>query len=98
MGRIGGRSILRTFALSVLASLAMGLATYAVNRAMQGLPFLAGRSPVAAAGVQVLAGMGAGIVLYAVIAYLLKMEEMHLILGLIKRRVSRVRTAPEGPS
>lgn len=98
VGRIGGRSILRTFALSVLASLAMGLATYAVNRAMQGLPFLAGRSPVAAAGVQVLAGMGAGIVLYAVIAYLLKMEEMHLILGLIKRRVSRVRTAPEGPS
>ena len=98
VGAVGGRSILRTSALSMAASLAMGLAAYAAERMLRPVPFLAGRGPVLAAGVQVLAGMAIGIAVYAFLAYLLKMEEMSLILALIKRRVSRVRTAPEETS
>jgi len=98
VGPLGGRSILKTFVLSTAASLAMGLIAFGAFRATQKLPFLAGRSHVLTAGVQVLAGLSAGVVIYAVLAYLLKMEEVRIVLDLIKRRLRRTRTAPEGAS
>ncbi|MGE5598667.1 MAG: murein biosynthesis integral membrane protein MurJ [Bacteroidota bacterium] len=95
---LGGRAILRTFGRSVLSSTIMGAGVYAVNLLLARLPVLASRPPAFAAAAQVAAGMGAGLVLYAAAAYFFKMEEMYLLLGLIKRRLSRVRTSPEGAS
>lgn len=98
IGRIGGRSILRTSGLASLASLVMGLAIFLMDRILPRLPVLSSQRPVIIAGAEVLFGAGVGILLYGALAYVLKMEEAYLVLGLIKRRLSRARTAPEGIS
>ncbi len=76
----------------------MGLVILLVDLALLRLPLIAGQRPILVAGVEVLAGTGAGVALYAALAYVLRMEEARLILGLILRRLRRTRTAPEGAS
>lgn len=87
VGGVGGRAILKTFVLSALASLLMGLAILFVDRCVPGLAFLAHRPRIIAAGIEVLAGAGVGIVLYGFLAYLMKMEEMDLLIGMVKKRI-----------
>ncbi|MGE5551413.1 MAG: murein biosynthesis integral membrane protein MurJ [Bacteroidota bacterium] len=98
VGRVGGRSILRTAGLSTLASLAMGALILAVDRLLAGASFLAGHRPLVAAGVEVAVGMAIGLAAYGILAYLLKMEEVRVLLGLVKHRLRRARSAPEGAS
>ncbi|MGE5530272.1 MAG: murein biosynthesis integral membrane protein MurJ [Patescibacteria group bacterium] len=97
VGRIGGRSILRGFVLSLMASMAMGLAVYGVDRLLAASPLITGRRPVLEAGMEVAAGLAVGLAVYGGIAYLLRMEEMDMLIGLVRRRLKK-RAAPEGAS
>jgi len=88
IGSIDGSRLLSSFTKTLAASLAMGAAAYEVNRVLAGaLHFHAKLNQVIAVG----GAISMGVVVFAVLVFLLRMEEVDLVLDLFRRRFQRAR-------
>ncbi|MDI6755545.1 MAG: murein biosynthesis integral membrane protein MurJ [Thermodesulfobacteriota bacterium] len=87
LGRMGGRKILRSFLQSLGASLAMGVAAYAV---CSGGPWQTdGATPEKI--ILLLGAMLTGTLVYGGVSYALKSEEMYAALEIIKKKIGAQR-------
>ncbi|NPV29242.1 MAG: murein biosynthesis integral membrane protein MurJ [Firmicutes bacterium] len=90
IGHVDGRRILLSGAGALVSALAMGGAAWLlVGRLEEILGTVSKLSQAAAVG----AGIGAGVALYLVFAFLLRLEELRLALEMIGRRLSSFRAA-----
>jgi len=96
VGTIDGGSLLRTFALSSLAGAMMGLGVFGLDRVLKFSGLLLGLRPTVAVLVEVLAGIGLGVAIYGLAAHFLRMEEMNVVLGILRRRLRRNGSPSEG--
>lgn len=83
-GPLGGRMITRSFAISVLGSLAMYLVVhYCIVFLMQWLSFADKINQLLSVSV----GIGLGVIVYGLIVYGCKLEEAELVLAMIKKKM-----------
>ncbi|MHB1420451.1 MAG: murein biosynthesis integral membrane protein MurJ [Bacillota bacterium] len=88
LGGINGRQIGTSFIKSVFASILMGLGAYGTA---QGLALYLNLSSKINQGLQLTAAVAVGVGLYAVIAYLLRMEEIQMFMAMFGKRWRRPR-------
>lgn len=86
IGPYGGRALLKSALQSLLASVVMGVVVYFAAAGMEQLLDMSSKLMQI---VQVLTGVGLGVVVYAGMVILMKMEEAQQVLRMVKRRLHR---------
>lgn len=89
---IRGQAILTSFVKTTLASLIMGVMIVLLQRGLDPISRYLGLGGHVEAAIIVVCGMGAGIIVFLVTAWLLRMEEMEMTLRLLKRKFIKKRT------
>ncbi|MGB4429987.1 MAG: oligosaccharide flippase family protein, partial [Thermacetogeniaceae bacterium] len=90
IGSVDGKRITLSALGSSLAALVTGVSAYAVVSILEGV---LGTAAKTAQLLAVGGGVGAGILVYFLLSYLLRLEEFQLVLDLIKRRLGMKRKA-----
>ena len=86
IGPYGGRALIQSACKSIIASVIMAVIVSLTVGGLEQVMDLTGKVMQIT---QVLIGVGVGAVVYAVLAYLFKMEEAQLVVGIIKRKLHR---------
>ncbi|MHB1125808.1 MAG: murein biosynthesis integral membrane protein MurJ [Bacillota bacterium] len=89
IGAINGRQIISSFFKSVFASALMGLGAFGIAQALASYLNMSSKFNQA---LQLMVSVTVGVGLYAVIAYLLRMEEIELVMEMFRKRLRRPRT------
>lgn len=86
IGRYGGKALVKSAVQSIVASVIMGLAVYAVANGMEQVLDMTSKLMQI---VQVGVGITVGVVVYAVMAVVMRMEEAQQVLRVVKRKLRR---------
>ena len=86
IGSFGGSALVKSACQSILASAVMAAAVYGVAAGMEQVLDLS--SKLMQVG-QVAVGVGVGVVVYALMAIVMKMEEARMVLRVVKRKLRR---------
>lgn len=86
IGRFGGKSLMQSAAKTIVASIVMGLAVVLVAN---GLESALDTSNKLMQVLQVCIGIGVGVVVFAGMAFAMKMEEANQVLRIVKRKLRR---------
>ena len=86
IGPYGGSVLVKSALQSVVASAVMGVAVYYTAAGLEQVLDVTNKLMQVA---QVAAGIGVGVVVYAVMAIVMRMEEARMVLGVVKRKLRR---------
>ena len=86
IGPYGGSALVKSALQSVMASLVMGVAVYYTAAGLEQVLDMTNKLMQVG---QVAVGIGVGVVVYAVMAIVMKMEEARMVLGVVKRKLRR---------
>ncbi len=86
IGPYGGSVLVKSALQSVVASAVMGVAVYYTAAGLEQVLDVTNKLMQV---VQVAAGIGVGVVVYAVMAIVMRMEEARMVLGVVKRKLRR---------
>ena len=86
IGQYGGKALLKSALQSIFASVVMGLTVYAVANGMEQVLDMTGKLMQV---VQVGVGITIGVLVYAVMAIIMRMEEAQQVLRVVKRKLRR---------
>ena len=88
VGRLGGKRMLISCIKSLVSSSIMGIAVYFTAKSLENIWDMSLKT---AQITEVCVAVAVGVAVYAVMAYVLKMEEMHEALKIVRRKVGRAR-------
>lgn len=87
MGGIGGRKLAGVFIKSGVASLAMGIAVYVLNKLMAGYTASSGRLiELLALGLVI----SFGALIYFALIYIFKVQEIKWLIDMVKKRIMNI--------
>ncbi len=86
IGNYGGSALIKSAMQSIIASLVMGVAVYATANALE--PVLDMNSKLMQVG-QVGIGVFVGLLVYAIMAVMMRMEEAQMVMRVVKRKLHR---------
>lgn len=88
VGALGGKRILLSCVKSLLSAVVMGIAVYYTAGVLENIWDMSLKTTQIA---QVIIGVVVGVIVYAIMAYVLKMEEMQEALKIVRRKLRRAR-------
>lgn len=88
VGSLGGKRILLSCVKSLLSAIVMGIAVYYTAGMLENIWDMSLKTTQIA---QVIIGVVVGVIVYAIMAYALKMEEMQEALKIVRRKLRRAR-------